>query len=54
MVTHNPILHDILHEVHDLIHEVHDILKVKFEHRVPHKGALEASFVPTHVNSTLR
>ena len=53
MVTHNPILHDLLHEVHDLIREVHDLLKFEFEHRVPHKGALEASFVPTHVNKLI-
>jgi len=46
MVTHNPILHDLLHEVHDL-------LKFECEHRVPHKGALEASFVPTHVNKLI-
>ena len=46
MVTHNPILHDLLHEVHDLLHEVHDLLhevhdllKFEFEHRVAHKGA---------------
>ena len=53
MVTHNPILHDILHEVHDLLHEVHDLLKFEFEHRVTHKDALEASFVPTHVNKLI-
>jgi len=42
MVTHNPILH-----------EVHDLLKFEFEHRVPHKDASEASFVPTHVNKLI-
>jgi len=49
MVTDNP----ILHEVHDLLHEVHDLLKFEFEHRVPHKYALEASFVPTHVRKII-
>ena len=53
MVTHNPILHDLLHEVHDLIHEVHDLHKFEFEHKVPHKGVLEASFVPTYVNKLI-
>ena len=53
MVTHNPILQDLLHEVHDLLHEIHDLLKFEFEHRVPHKDALEASFVPAHVNKLI-
>ena len=51
-MTHNPILHDLLHEVHDLLHEAY-LIKFEFDHSRPHKDALEASFVPTHVNKLM-
>ena len=44
MVTHNPILHDLLHEAY--------LLKLEFDHSWPHKDALEASLEPTHVTKT--